>query len=307
MKLKMYRIDCHWTGGVLGKGAYGTVLEMRSASGSQLYAGKVYNDIPRSKRKFVDRLCGELLLLKEINHPNIVQTVGIAFSDDRSPIILMESMQTTLQGYIVDSPDPVPLVKKAKLLCDIATGLHYLHSHSPVIFHRDLTATNVLLDATLSVAKLSDFGNARVLDLTSTSQPSYYQPGTQLYMPPEVLEGRECDTSLDIFSFGHLMLIAIIEDTPKYLLAPVYVDLSGTHGRSEVERRAKYVVKSHQLIGRNHILNRLMETCLNNDPKRRPGSKDLVDALGYVVSLTQFYVAIVLYWLCLSHALWYVL
>lgn len=283
-KLWRYRIDCYFTGGVLGKGAYGTVLEMISASGSQKYAGKMYNDIPRSKRQFVDRLCGELLLLKEVNHVNIVQTIGITFDDDLSPIILMECMRTTLQEYVVNTSDSIPLVKKAKLLCDVATGLEYLHSHSPIIIHRDLTATNVLLDATLSVAKISDFGNARVLGLTGTSKHSYL-PGTQMYMPPEAFEEEnECDSSFDIFSLGHLMLITIIEETPKCLLAPVYQDLNGTHGRSEVERRSRYVIKSHQKLGQNHKMNRLMETCLSNDYKMRETAKILAKTLSDVVS-----------------------
>ena len=78
--LKKYMIDCYWTGRILGKGSFGTVLEMKSKFSSELYAGKQYHDIPRSRQQFISRLCGELLIMMTINHPNIVQTVGITNS-----------------------------------------------------------------------------------------------------------------------------------------------------------------------------------------------------------------------------------
>ena len=269
---------------MLGRGSFGTVLEM--SSGSQLYAGKRYHDTPRSKHQFIVKLCGELLILRTINHPNIVQSIGITFDADQSPIILMECMQTTLQEYILNTCPTAPLAKKTKLLCDVATGLHFLHSHDPIIIHRDLTATNVLLDTTLSIAKLSDFGNARVLDLTSGSTPVSSQPGTLQYMPPEVLEVDDYDSSLDIFSFGHLMLFTIIREIPGRLLGATYVDHGGTQGRSEVERRKHYIVKSHRLLGRNHTLNILMEICLHNVRGKRPSAEVIVRTLSDVVSIT---------------------
>ena len=206
-------------------------------SGDNFYAGKMYNDIPRSKCQFITKLYGELLILKKIDHPNIVQSVGITFDADRSPIVLMECMKITLQEYLLNEHPTAPLVKKAKLLHDVAKGLQFLHSHTPTIIHRDLTANNVLLDASFSVAKISDFGNARLLELTSGCTPLSSQPGTLHYMPPEAFDGEDYDSSLDVFSFGHLMLFTILQEIPGRLLGATYVDHSGTQGRSEIERR----------------------------------------------------------------------
>ena len=279
-------IDCHWTGKVLGRGSFGTVLEMRS--GEKFYAGKKYHDIPRSKRQFIIKLYGELLILRTINHPNIVQSVGITFDvADHSPIVLMECMKITFQEYILNKHPSATLDRKAKLLCDIANGLQFLHSHTPTIIHRDLTTNNVLLDASFSVAKISDFGNARLLDLTSAGcTPLSSQPGTLNYMPPEVFDAEDYDSSLDVFSFGHLMLFTIIQEIPGRLLGATYVDHNGTQGRSEIERRNRYVVKSHQQLGRNHVLILLMERCLDNLPKRRPSAEVLVKTLSHVATVS---------------------
>lgn len=275
-------VKCQWTGGVLGQGSFGTVLEMRS--GDQLYAGKKYTEIPRSKRPFILKLYGELLILTKINHSNIVKSVGITFGTDCSPIVLMECMKITLQKYLLDKHPNAPVVKKAKLLHDVANGLKFLHNHSPTIIHRDLTATNVLLDETFSVAKISDFGNARLLDLTSGRTPLTSQPGTLHYMPPEVFEGEDYDTSLDIFSFGHLMLFTINQEIPGHLLGATYADLSGIRGRSEIERRTTYIVKAHKQLGSRHAFIVLMERCLHNVPGKRPSAEVLVDTLSHVVS-----------------------
>ena len=189
-ELRKFMIDCFWTGRILGKGSFGTVLEMKSNSGPELYAGKQYHDLPRSRRPFTTKLCGELLILSKIQHPNIVKTVGVTFDADKSPIVLMECMWTTFHEYILDRQvfPALSVIQKANLLCNVANGLDYLHHQRPIILHRDLTATNVLLDSTLTVAKLSDFGNARVLNLTSSCTPLSSLSGTQPYMPPEAQE-----------------------------------------------------------------------------------------------------------------------
>ena len=284
-------IDCEWTGTIFGKGSFGTVLEMKSKHSEEVYAGKKYHDIPRPRQQFLKRLCGHLFILCKINHPNIVRTVGITFDDDNSPTVLMECMKTTFQDYILDQKvfpgiPALSLVQKTKLLCDVANGLRYLHNCRPVILHRDLTATNVLLDSTLTVAKLSDFGNARALNLTYGCTPFTSQSGTEPYMPPEALQVEgSFDGRFDVFSFGHLMLFTITGEIPT-LLGATYVDESGSiQGRSELDRRRKHVIKCQKQLGHNHTLNLLMTGCLRNLPQKRPTAEVLVKTLEYVVSV----------------------
>ena len=284
-------IDCEWTGTIFGKGSFGTVLEMKSKHSEEVYAGKKYHDIPRPRQQFLKRLCGHLFILCKINHPNIVRTVGITFDNDNSPTVLMECMKTTFQDYILDQKvfpgiPALSLVQKTKLLCDVANGLRYLHNCRPVILHRDLTATNVLLDSTLTVAKLSDFGNARALNLTYGCTPFTSQSGTEPYMPPEALQVEgSFDGRFDVFSFGHLMLFTITGEIPT-LLGATYVDESGgIQGRSELDRRRKHVIKCQKQLGHNHTLNLLMTGCLRNLPQKRPTAEVLVKTLEHVVSV----------------------
>ena len=97
------------------------------------------------------------------------------------------------------------------MLEDVSRGLLYLHKHTPQIIHRDLTAKNVLLTSSL-VAKITDFGNARIVNLQpgQLARTLSRLPGTLAYMPPEAVSvNAHYGLSLDIFSFGYLALFTL--------------------------------------------------------------------------------------------------
>ena len=84
------------------------------------------------------------------------------------------------------------------------------------------------------MAKITDFGNSRFVDLDPHATPTNFtlMPGTQEYMPPEAQEvsapgtSQQYSPSLDIFSFGHLSLFTIIQ-TQVTVLPPTYTDNEG--------------------------------------------------------------------------------
>ena len=75
----------------------------------------------------------------------------------------MERLDGSLDDILETVPN-IPLVLKRSMLEDVSGGLFYLHKHTPQIIHRDLMAKNVLLTSSL-VAKITDFGNARIVNL----------------------------------------------------------------------------------------------------------------------------------------------
>ena len=140
--------------------------------------------------KFHKKFLSEFRVLFSLDHHNIVQYHGICcLPDSKFPALLMEQLQTSLHAHLL-SPSHANLSLNAKvsILHDIAKGLAYLHNHKPAVIHCDLTAKNVLLSSQ-SVAKISDFGNSRVVDIDPASsselQNMNHIPGTSVYMPPE--------------------------------------------------------------------------------------------------------------------------
>ena len=155
----------------------------------------------------------ECQLMSDLRHPNITLFLGVCFLPNcQLPVLLMERLDGSLDDLLETVPN-IPLALKRAVLEDVSRGLLYLHKHSPQIVHRDLTAKNVLLTASL-VAKITDFGNSRIVNL----QPGQLVctlsqlPGTLAYMPPEALSTTSrYGSSLDIFSFGHLALFTLTQ------------------------------------------------------------------------------------------------
>ena len=284
-QLKPYTRRAKPTGVFLGSGTYGHVIELVSAG--ETVAGKIIRTTSTAQLQAVaSKVCGEMIIMLQLSHPNIVQCKGVSLQVNCPlPILLMERLMTSLHTYVLD-PDKfnLPVERKLSFLLDTAKGLDYLHNRTPAIIHRDLTAKNVLLTSELT-AKITDFGNSRIMDLDPSATPQTLTAiaGTQEYMPPEAMgSGVTYDPSLDVFSFGHLLLFTLIQTPVRPLLPPTYTD--STTGkltaRTEVKRRQEFVEKAKQLLPENHPLLNLMKQCLHNQPALRPRTGELVAKLS---------------------------
>ena len=139
---------------------------------------------------------------------------GVFLPNSTLPVLVMECLLTSLDELLECNRNPdIPLSLKMSILADVAKGLVYLHSRSPPVIHRDLSAKNVLLNSAI-VAKISDLGNSRIVSF----QPGQLArtlsciPGTMVYMPPEAFDATsKYGPSLDSFSFGHLSLFTITQ------------------------------------------------------------------------------------------------
>ena len=267
--------DVKRTGIKLGKGSFGSVEEVEMAG--TIYAGKIWHEIlldPENEgvENMIRRFGKECELMSRVRHPNIVQFMGVCFQQDSPyPILVMERLHTSLDKLLESRPN-LKLGLKLNMLLDITKGLVHLHSMRPPIVHRDLTTGNILLNKDSLKAKIADLGNARMIEPDKLSRTLSKSPGTLVYMPPESTGSDPMyDSSLDIFSFGHLALHTIIDVFPCNLLPPTYYDPKtfNLYARSELERRGKYIEMLHSKVGSTHALTKLIEGCLNNIPQKR--------------------------------------
>ena len=139
-------------------------------------------------------------------HPNIVRFLGIYYPpDSRMPSLVMERLLCSLTSLLKQNP-VLQIARKLSIIHDVALGLRYLHTRTPIIIHRDLSSNNVLISKGME-GKICDLGTARLVD--PKKQRMTKAPGTVDFMPPEALAAGDNMTygrELDVFSFGCVML-----------------------------------------------------------------------------------------------------
>ena len=274
------------TGVVIGDGSYGSVVELE-IPGAKCAAKKIHDfflDPTRMPREGIEKTSSEFVrecqLMSTLRHPHIVQFLGVCFlPGSRMPAMVMEKLLTGLHEILDPEPPPrtkayIPLSLKCSVLHDVASGLSFLHSHTPPIIHRDLSARNVLLSVGM-VAKIADLGMARIVPSLRAATMTK-APGASIYMPPEALEDvSKYDITIDIFSIGVVAIFVLSQTFPKPLAA-AYMDARRRMvGRTELERRGEYVQQIQRQLREDHPLIKMIQRCLSNFPEDRP-TVDLV-------------------------------
>ena len=265
-----------------GRGSYAVVLRLEyrglKCAGKQLYPVLYEQGVGDTVCRFEE----ECRLLAQMRHPNIVQFIGVYFEEgSRVPILVMEFLPTTL-ARCIDTYGVLPEEVSYSILHDVALGLYHLHSQTPPIVHRDLSANNVLLASNMT-AKISDLGVARILNLTPQQMSRMTStPGTPAYMPPEAMRANpRYDAGIDEFSYGILMIHVLCGRWPLPLREPVCINPENRAQLlpvSEAERRDEYL----RDIGNAHPLMDLILRCVSNDPEQRATAAQMVQRMEHM-------------------------
>ncbi len=273
----------HITENEFGRGSYAVVMELEyrglKCAGKKLYRVLYETGIGHAARRYLE----ECRLLSQTRHPNIVQFLGVCFEEgSQFPILVMEFLPTNLTSCL-ERYGILPDEINFSILHDVSLGLAYLHGQTPIIVHRDLSANNVLLSTNMT-AKISDLGVARIFNLTPLQVSRMTEtPGTPAYMPPEVMVADpHYNTSVDVFSFGVMMIHTFTAEWPLPKIGPTRIDPANPDRLipvTEAERREEFLRR----IPPDHPLMDLIMRCLSNNPQRRPRAAEMVGRMVGVV------------------------
>ncbi|KAL5730604.1 hypothetical protein ACHQM5_003405 [Ranunculus cassubicifolius] len=156
----------------------------------------------------VDEFRNEVMLISKLQHRNLVRLLGCCIQGEEMTLIYEFMQNNSLESFIFDETRRQLLnwKQRAQIIAGIARGLLYLHHDSRLrIIHRDLKASNILLDSEL-VAKISDFGLARIFGGDQMEARTRRVVGTRGYMSPEYAIDGNFSMKSDVFSFGVLVL-----------------------------------------------------------------------------------------------------
>lgn len=143
---------------------------------------------------YQQRLRKELELLMQLQHPYVVNAVGLEQVGDLGNCIVMEYVEgKTLKQWLHDNH---PRKERRRIAMEIADAVAYIHSKG--IVHRDLKPENIIITENGNNVKLIDFGLADTDSHTILKQPA----GTLKYMSPEQMQSAVADVRNDIYSLG---------------------------------------------------------------------------------------------------------
>jgi len=185
----------------LGRGAMGTVylasdptigrkLAVKTLPIMEAYQGAEQAEVAA-------RFFKEAEAVGRLDHPNIVSIHDAGKEHDLAYIAMDYVAGQSLDAWTGKS-ELLPVWEVLEIAAQVADALAYAHSRKVV--HRDVKPANIIYDRDSGIAKITDFGVARILDASRTRSGTVL--GTPCYMSPEQVAGKKTDGRSDLFSLG---------------------------------------------------------------------------------------------------------
>ncbi|XP_078166084.1 cysteine-rich receptor-like protein kinase 19 [Carex rostrata] len=188
----------------LGEGGFGPVYKGVLQDGLEIAVKRLSTFSGQGLVEFKN----EIQLIAKLQHKNLVRLVGWCIQGQEKILIYEFMPNKSLDYFIFDKTRGALLnwQRRFVIIEGIAQGLLYLHKHSRLrIVHRDLKASNILLDTEMN-PKISDFGLARIFGPKELQANTNRVVGTYGYMAPEYASEGLFSMKSDVFSFGVLLL-----------------------------------------------------------------------------------------------------
>ncbi|KAL3377473.1 hypothetical protein AABB24_003735 [Solanum stoloniferum] len=188
----------------LGQGGFGPVYKGKLPNSQEVAVKRLSSDSGQGDLEFKN----EVMLVARLQHRNLVRLLGFCFDGTERLLIYEYVPNASLDHFLFDPVKRRQLdwERRSKIIGGIAKGILYLHEDSRLrIIHRDLKASNVLLDEEMN-PKIADFGMARLFTLDETQGNTSRIVGTYGYMAPEYAMHGQFSVKSDVFSFGVLVL-----------------------------------------------------------------------------------------------------
>ncbi len=250
----------------VGLGGMATVYKAKCNLLNRFVAVKVLKNEFSKDAEFVKRFRAEAQSAASLTHPNIVSVYDVGEENGINYIVMEYLEGDTLKDFI-DKKGKLSNEQTLKFASQIASALEA--AHSAKIIHRDIKPQNIVLVNNNTIAKVTDFGIAKMSSKdTITSSASTI--GSVHYFSPEHAKGCYTDEKSDIYSLGVVMYEMVTGVLPFNADSPVTVALKQIQ---QVPESPKEVVPSV-----SNMLNNIVMKCLEkNTIDRYQTATELLD------------------------------
>ncbi|CAK9236615.1 unnamed protein product [Sphagnum troendelagicum] len=282
-ELKMATRDFH-PSMKLGEGSFGVVYKGILANGVKV----AIKQLSMKTQKNIDEFLNEVVTINGVKHRNLVKLKGYCLRDNTKLLVYEYLENGDLTNLLFGGQNGKEVLfwpTRFNICLGIARGLHYLHEISqPRIIHRDIKASNILLDKMLQ-PKIADFGLAFLFPDDKTHITTTHVAGTKGYLAPEYATLGQLTIKVDVYSFGVLLLEIIsgrknIDDNlalgDKYLVEKAW-RLHREGNLIDIVDQNLHLLND-ETIQAQQLLN-ITLLCLLNDGERRPSMARVVAML----------------------------
>ncbi|XP_073156619.1 cold-responsive protein kinase 1-like [Henckelia pumila] len=188
----------------IGRGGFGEVYKGVLRDGTEVAIKNLSANSKQGSSEFLT----EINMISKVQHPNLVQLIGCCIEGPYRSLVYEYLENNSLASALLGSKAKhVELCwsKRAEICMGTASGLAFLHEDAePRIVHRDIKASNILLDQNF-LPKIGDFGLAKLFP-DNVTHVSTRVAGTMGYLAPEYALLQQLTKKADVYSFGVLIL-----------------------------------------------------------------------------------------------------
>jgi serine/threonine protein kinase len=189
---------------IIGDGGFGTVYKAHLPDGRVVAVKKLGHGLSQGNREFL----AEMETLGKVKHRHLVPLLGYCSFGEEKLLVYDYMSNGSLDLWLRNRADALEVLdwpKRFRIALGSARGLCFLHhGFIPHIIHRDIKASNILLDADFE-PRVADFGLARLISAYD-SHVSTDIAGTFGYIPPEYGQSWRSTTRGDVYSYGVILL-----------------------------------------------------------------------------------------------------
>ncbi|CAK9236400.1 unnamed protein product [Sphagnum troendelagicum] len=189
----------------LGEGSFGVVYKGIFANEVEVAIKQLFV----KTQKNIDEFLNEVVIISGVKHRNLVKLKGCCLRDNKRLLVYEYLENGDLANLLFGGQNNREVLfwpTRFNICLGIARGLHYLHDIcQPRIIHRDIKASNILLDKKLQ-PKIADFGLAFLFPDDKSYINTMHVAGTRGYLAPEYATRGLLTTKVDVYSFGVLLL-----------------------------------------------------------------------------------------------------